>query len=342
MFIDKDVDICGVKPSLLKKFFKKNLVFSTIDAMKFFDMHEPEISEFLQELASEKWISFKETFNYVDLWELCPQAHRLISTKLIKRFPIAIGKKLVEDFVNKAEEINKNENATCYIKKIFVFGSVIQEGNDFDIGDVDLVPIIAKKDMPEHVTRRLLEMERETAPASLSYIEMIFWPKTMRLRELQKVSSKISMHYETDLLIPGIKYKLIYSYDEKSKTSERYSIENAKIINQSNDDKYVKDFEKNLYTTSFKLSNSFACIEKRKFPFDYIVEKFDNIYIIDNKKFALFEAEHKWANHIPLKELSSIFYRDEKIASMMAKVMKLVLADMEAATETVKTNEPGL
>src|SRR3546814_14348161 len=69
---------------------------------------EPAASHKLRRLAEEGWVSFGENHDGVDWWTTAAKAHRLGATRLIKRFPVKVGREVVEDVVAEARRLNRD------------------------------------------------------------------------------------------------------------------------------------------------------------------------------------------------------------------------------------------
>src|SRR3546814_15564418 len=95
--------ICGIRPALLNNVFKPE-TFDTLRLMRIGGLGEPAASHKLRRLAEEGWVSFGENHDGVDWWTTAAKAHRLGATRLIKRFPVKVGREVVEDVVAEARD----------------------------------------------------------------------------------------------------------------------------------------------------------------------------------------------------------------------------------------------
>ncbi len=148
MKIETDELICGIRPAVLKKVLKHDR-FDTLRLMQVVGLGEPDASTALRCLAEQGWISFSENVEGVDWWETAQLAERLQATRLIKRFPISVGRKIVEDVVAEARRLNQEPQRSRRIQAIYLFGSVLTGDEQGLAGDIDLVVEVARRHLPK-------------------------------------------------------------------------------------------------------------------------------------------------------------------------------------------------
>src|SRR5690242_19291650 len=158
MKIDRTEAICGVSPAILKRLINREY-FSTLTAMADLKLAEPWASETLIALMREGWIEHVRSNDHVDHWRSSDQGNRLAATRLIKRFPVREGRAIVERVAAEARLINADQESSCRIAEILLFGSVLTGADDDDAGDIDLVVKVARRQLPETELKRLQQAE---------------------------------------------------------------------------------------------------------------------------------------------------------------------------------------
>lgn len=212
MRIDRNEPICGVRPALLKKLFRRD-VFDTVTALTELGLVEPDASRMLVALERDEWVMYDGCIDYVDRWRAREKAHRLCATPLIKRFPISEGRRIAAQVVEEARMINRVPACSCRITAITLFGSVLTGREDDDAGDIDLVVDIRPRSLAEEESEIIELAEAAAMPASLDFTQRLYRVEKQICRQLKKVSNKISLHARHDLDAIGAPHYLLYSYD---------------------------------------------------------------------------------------------------------------------------------
>lgn len=212
MWIDRNEPICGVRPALLKKLFRRD-VFDTVTAMTELGLVEPDASRMLVALERDEWVTYDGCIDYVDRWRTHEKAHRLCATPLIKRFPISEGRRIAAQVVEEARRINRDPACSRRVTAITLFGSVLTGREEDDAGDIDLVVDIRQRNLAEEESQIIKLAEAAAMPASLDFTQRLYRVENQIRRRLKKVSSKISLHERHDLDVTGAPHCLLYSYD---------------------------------------------------------------------------------------------------------------------------------
>lgn len=208
MKIDRDRDICGLRPVLVRNLCRHDH-FGIAEAAAALRATADEAPGYLQKLQQDGWI--EETRPHQ--WEPTERGLRLAATRLIKRFPVAKGREIVRQVVDAAGEINAEPNNSMRIVEILLFGSVLTGADQDDAGDIDLIVITrSRTDIDQVRLRRLEQAERNAAPTGADLVTRVCWPSLTLMRRIKRISTKITLHGEEDLRI-DMPRKAIYRYE---------------------------------------------------------------------------------------------------------------------------------
>jgi hypothetical protein len=204
-----DGRICGVSAVILRGLLRRER-FTTVDAMKAFLVHEPQITDLLAELEAVGWIMYMGPVNREDWWEGTEQGHRLTATKIVKRIPQEVGWQLLNQVVDQARALNIEPTRSQRISAIYLFGSLLTGSDDGTVGDVDLVVDTARRAVSREEYDRL--RLAEIGDRHVGFGGWAFGSNALR-KALLKVSRSISIHDEVDLQLPGVSYRQVYAFD---------------------------------------------------------------------------------------------------------------------------------
>lgn len=212
MRIDRNELICGVRPAILKKLFRRDN-FDTLTAMRELGLVEPQASQTLAALERDDWIAYDGCANYIGRWRTRRKAHRLRATPLIKRFPIREGRRIAAQVVDEARQINCDPRSSRRVTAITLFGSVLTGGDEDEAGDIDLVIDVERRILTTEEMKRITLAEDAEMPESLDFIARLYRVEHQILRRLKKISNKISVHKRHDVETFGAPHRLLYAYD---------------------------------------------------------------------------------------------------------------------------------
>jgi len=214
--IDRRVPICGIRPAVLKRLFlaNRNYMFSLQMAAKVFGESESDARKRLHNLHCEGWIDAEgmitehEGQHYPGLWQPTEKGMRLSAMPMnIKRFPVSEGRKIVEQVIKLATQINTEDHNSHRIETIILFGSVLTGHDNDDAGDVDLwVDTRLRRDISLEEVRELARRESEGRAYRQTYYH---WGSILLLRRIKKISPRISLvnHIE-----PEYPQKVVYQF----------------------------------------------------------------------------------------------------------------------------------
>lgn len=212
MRVDREQAICGVKPAELKRLLQRE-AFSTVDAALEFGLSEPALSMAMRDLERGGWIEWRGRDRHIDLWRTADKGLRLCATRLIRRFPVPEGRAIVQRVLDKAREINADPHRSRRIVRIILFGSVLTGHDNEDAGDIDLVIEVERRRLDQAVFEALEKAEAKGWPSSLSFVDRFGRVRADMLRELKRLSPRISLHVDHDLTATGAPHRIVYAYD---------------------------------------------------------------------------------------------------------------------------------
>jgi hypothetical protein len=140
-------------------------------------------------------------------------AGRLVAMKFIKRFPVSEGRKIVEQLIAKAREINADETISHRITELCLFGSVLTGNDDDDAGDVDMAITMGYRRLPEGELAKIQSAEQNRAPRRLNFLGRMGWSIRESEKKLVGISHRVSLHGYSDLVKTGTTFATVYKFD---------------------------------------------------------------------------------------------------------------------------------
>lgn len=290
MRIDRNELICGVRPALLKKLFRRDN-FDALTAMRDLGLVEPDTSQTLAALERDDWIAYDGCAGYVSRWRARRKARRLCATQLIKRFPIPEGRRIAAQVVEEAREINRDPRSSRRVTAITLFGSVLTGRDEDEAGDIDLVIEVRKRILPAVEMERITLAEETAMPASLNFIARLGRVEHQILRRLKKISNKISVHGHGDLETTGAPHCLLYAYD----------IEREREMPV---DTVVRQLPKSAEGVEVRSAADAAPCQVPTIRTDWPVAPNRPAEIAYLEIAQLLRAQHMWVNNAPLSEIA--------------------------------------
>jgi predicted transcriptional regulator len=138
---------------------------------------------------------------------------RLSNVRLIKRIDRAKANKIIADMLQRADEINANQDMIYHIAAIDAFGSYITDAND--LGDIDLTVILDfKKEKGDIVDANTARAEA-SGRSGLNFLNILTFGRHEVLRHLKGRNPYISL-MDVDGL-DNVTFKRIYPRDKAVK-----------------------------------------------------------------------------------------------------------------------------
>jgi hypothetical protein len=290
--------IHGVYPSALKRLLSGHS-FYTPHAMKLLRLREPDASRVLALLCADKLISFAGTTDdFCDDWTVTQSGARLGAARIGKRFGMEEGQEIVSQAVERARALNAEPFHSERITKIMLFGSILIPDGRTDAGDVDLVVETRKRQLANpDFAAKCEEFDFADAPSSMGFLDQVYWPGSRLKKAIKRVSRKISLHSESDVVSIGAPFKVIYAYDILTEAELDISgkIERPPKQAQANQPQ----------PEEWQAATSRACLNpvplpRRREAYD---RRYDEMPYNLSLKHECTYAEHQWANGAPLERI---------------------------------------
>lgn len=209
MEIDVSQPIAGFKVATVRSLVRCRL-FDERDAANVLRRPRAEIGKVLDRLAGDGWI--ERDPRDPTLWRAGPKGLRLRSTKLMRRFPIELGRSIVADVVAEARRANAEPERSTRVAEIFLYGSVLHgKAGDF-VGDVDLHVVWELRKLPEPELERLQEAELNSGTRPRLIWEIHSWGSILLLKRLRRISRRLSL---SDWAPEDAVKRLVYAFDVK-------------------------------------------------------------------------------------------------------------------------------
>lgn len=210
MDIDVRKPIAGFPVADLRSLVRLRL-FDGADAAKLLRRRRSEVCGDLDRLAQDGWI--ERDPQDPSLWRAGPKGLRLRSTKLMRRFPIELGRRIVADVVTEARRANAEPERSTRVTEIFLYGSVLHGKAGDLVGDVDLHVRWAIRSLRASDLERLQEAERNSGTRPRLIWEIHSWGSILLLKRLRRISRRLSL---SDWAPEDAVNRLVYALDVES------------------------------------------------------------------------------------------------------------------------------
>lgn len=172
-----------------------------------------EAAPFLQELASLGYIEKNDVITErlgVDHYQPTELGQRLRNAKAYKRISRSKAMAILERLHRAIEAINADEALVYHVDEIYVFGSMLNGGED--IGDVDIAFRLEPRPAYEgDLAEANLARARQSGKAHRNYLQELFYGNYEVVRLLKKPSRMIELHNIDDLEALGADAALFFS-----------------------------------------------------------------------------------------------------------------------------------
>jgi predicted nucleotidyltransferase len=119
---------------------------------------------------------------------------------------------LLEELLDRVNEVNNNEGYVYKIESVKVFGSYLSEKEM--IGDLDVAIKIERKvngDEFMNMNQKRIQLAKEKGRQFSNYVDEIFWPRREVLMHLSTRKKGLSIHVEgEDEVLNRVKFKVVY------------------------------------------------------------------------------------------------------------------------------------
>jgi hypothetical protein len=288
--------IHGIRPSALKSLLSGR-EFYTPYAMRLLRLRDPDASRVLARLCADKLISFDGTTDdFYDSWTVTQSGGRFGAARIGKRFSIEEGRAIVSQAVQRARALNAEPFNSERITKMMLFGSVLVPDGRTDAGDVDLVVETRKRqfDNPDFEAK-CAAFDFADAPEYLGFIDRAYWPGSRLQKAIKRISNKISLHSESDVVSIGAPFRVIYGYDISAEAELDLSGEIELPPKQAQADEPRSE--------EWQAATSRACLNPVPLPRRTVAydRQYGEMPYNLTLKHECTCAEHQWTNGAPLE-----------------------------------------
>ena len=174
----------------------------------YFNISESKAKNLLNELFDEELI---EVGN--GCYKLTLKGTALSIARCVPPLNRVKADKILKDFMQRVEEINSSDYYLYSVSKILLFGSYIQE-NAIDFGDIDIAFELEKKiknyDEHKRLNNDLVKKARAEGRSFSSFVDEIFYSRTLVELKLKNRNRYISLHEMSDGVLEITETKQIY------------------------------------------------------------------------------------------------------------------------------------
>jgi predicted nucleotidyltransferase len=177
----------------------------------FFEIHNLEANSLLMELTEQGFIEKSSS----DCYKITLKGAALRNARCVPPINKVKADKIVNDFMQRVEEINNNDYYLYRVSKVLLFGSYINK-DAVDFGDIDIAFELERKikDAGEYekLNEEFIEKAKDKGKYFSSFIDELFYSETVVLMKLKNRNRYISLHRDDEILKVTVT-KQIYPVD---------------------------------------------------------------------------------------------------------------------------------
>ncbi len=187
--------------------------FTLEDACNYFNINCKEANSLIKELSEQEFIE-----NSSDCYKTTLKGEALRIARCVPPIKRDKADKIVNDFMQRVEEINNNDYYLYRVSKILLFGSYIKE-DAVDFGDIDIAFEVERKtedaDEYERLNKEFVEKAKDEGKSFSSFLEELFYSETVVILKLKNRNRYISLHRMSDEILEVTDTKQIYPVVEE-------------------------------------------------------------------------------------------------------------------------------
>ena len=198
----------------IRDYFKclRRIGISKDELRNYFELSSKDVTFLITELLERDFIEKAEKQGNRE-YQLTIKGQALCTARCVSPMNKEKADKIFKDFMQRVEEINKNDYYLFKIEKLFLFGSYLSDDN-IDFGDIDIAFELKRKieDAIEFEKADDLHIQKaiENGKKFSNIVDKIFYSETEVLSKLKNKCKYISLHPITDEILEIAKYKQIY------------------------------------------------------------------------------------------------------------------------------------
>ena len=198
----------------LRDFFKnlqrcRNDTFTLEGVCNYLEIHNLEANNLLRELTKQGYIEKSSS----DYYKTTLKGEALRIARCVPPINRDKADKIVNDFMQRVEEINNNDYYLYRVSKILLFGSYIKE-DAVDFGDIDIAFELERKvndvDAFVKLDSELIEKAINEGKHFSSFFEELSYSETVVISKLKNRNRYISLHKMRDGILEIAETKQIY------------------------------------------------------------------------------------------------------------------------------------
>jgi predicted nucleotidyltransferase len=168
----------------------------------------------IDELLSQQYIEADGEDEGLQYWKTTLLGNQLALASAAKPIKRETADKKVNEFLNRAHEVNSNDNYLYYVNRACLFGSYLSSNEK--LGDLDilveLLPKHSDRDKQQKLERLKIKQAIEYGKNFSYFVQELFWPYEEVLRFLKNRSRSISLHSKLDEGL-NTDFKEIFKYE---------------------------------------------------------------------------------------------------------------------------------
>ncbi|MFT3952724.1 MAG: nucleotidyltransferase domain-containing protein [Oscillospiraceae bacterium] len=195
--------------SFFKKFFNN---WDVEDLMLFFNLGKEKADDILIKLEAEGYVEKERKLQDIQLWKNTIKGNALGIASAAKPILRKTAEKKLAEFLERVQEVNRNEYYLYKVKEVILFGSYLRDTEK--LGDIDLAVEIVPKETDNHKFYELTSARSKEAIKKgrifNSFIEEAYFPYTEVYRYLKSRSRSISLHETNDAVLKTAEHKVLF------------------------------------------------------------------------------------------------------------------------------------
>ena len=216
MRLDKNATIAGQPIKRVRELLRRMMGsahWSDREIADFFHIDDVKAHALIDEMAVRGFLQDSEQRpgDSRRFYECGPQGSRLASARLLKPITRQKADVIIATLLQRVERVNARPELLERVCEVRVFGSYLEERDDF--GDIDVaVRTVRKEGSGKDWVRESLRRADMSGRTFSSYLDRLFYGHTEVMRLLKARSRYLSLHTMDDLEAIGAVSRILFKY----------------------------------------------------------------------------------------------------------------------------------
>jgi predicted nucleotidyltransferase len=213
--LDKNATIAGQPIKRVRELLRRmgSAHWSDREIADFFHIDDVKAHALIDEMAVRGFLQESEQRpgNSSRFYECGPQGSRLASARLLKAITRQKADVIIATLLQRVEMVNARPELLERVCEVRVFGSYLEERDDF--GDIDVAVRTERKEgSGKNWVRESLQRAEMSGRTFSSYLDRLFYGHTEVMRLLKARSRYLSLHTMDDLEAIGALSRILFKH----------------------------------------------------------------------------------------------------------------------------------